>query len=173
MKITIAPASTQTGAAVIRSLLTFSDRNIEITALYRDLKKVPDEFTSHSHFNAMKADVGDASSLNFSDADAVLAITPPAFDDRDMAKHAERVSNNVRNAVEKAGSVKRLVLLSSMGAEFDHGVVSIVLFAIWSFRVTLSREKSRQITSRRRSSHQQKYQRSFLCDALTSWRTGT
>lgn len=126
MKITIAPASTKTGAAVIRSLLTFTDRNVEITALYRDLKKVPDEFTSHENFTAVKADVSDASSLDFSNADALLAITPPTFDGRDIAKHSETVSNNVKSAVEEAGSVKRLVLLSSMGAEFDHGVVSLV-----------------------------------------------
>ena len=124
MKITIAPASTKTGAAVIRSLLTFTDRDVQITALYRDLKKVPDEFTSRDNFAAVKADVGDASSLDFTGAEAVLAITPPVYDGRDIAKHSELVSYNVKDAVEKVGTVKRLVLLSSMGAEFDHGVVS-------------------------------------------------
>ncbi|KAM5350662.1 hypothetical protein ACJ41O_007167 [Fusarium nematophilum] len=122
MQITIAPASTKTGTAVVRSLLSFGGQSINVKALYRDVRKAPGEFKARDNFQAVQADVSDASSLDFSGSDAVLAITPPAYDGRDIVAHAELVSKNVRDAVEKAGSVKRLVLLSSVGAEFFEGV---------------------------------------------------
>jgi uncharacterized protein YbjT (DUF2867 family) len=125
MQITIAPASTKTGVAIIRSLLTFENQSINIKALYRNVKKAPEEFTSHDNFTAVEADVSDASSLDFCGSDAVLAITPPVYDGRDIVAHATNVSKNVRDAVEKAGTVKRLVLLSSVGAEFSEGTVCV------------------------------------------------
>lgn len=125
MHVTIAPASTKTGAAIIRSLLSFGDQSINVKALYRNVKKAPEEFTSHDNFTAVEADVSDASSLDFSGSDAVLAITPPVYDGRDIVAHATNVSKNVCDAVEKAGTVKRLVLLSSVGAEFSEGTVGV------------------------------------------------
>lgn len=121
MRITIAPASTKCATATIQALL---GSQLEVRAVYRDLSKVPPEFKSHTNFEAVQGDVADASSLDFSGTDAVLAITPPTYDDRDILAHAESVSKNVKDAVEKAGSVQRLVLLSSGGAQFSEGVVS-------------------------------------------------
>ncbi|RSM14434.1 hypothetical protein CDV31_005451 [Fusarium ambrosium] len=121
MQVTIAPASTKTGTAIVRSLLSFENQFINVKALYRNVKKAPEEFTSHDNFTAIEADVSDASSLDFSGSYAVLAITPPVYDGRDIVVHAETVSKNVRDAVERAGTVKRLVLLSSVGAEFSEG----------------------------------------------------
>ncbi|KAK7414435.1 hypothetical protein QQX98_006714 [Neonectria punicea] len=125
MQITVAPASTKTGAAVVRPLLSLDNPSIEVKALYRDVQKVPTEFTAHENFTVIQADVSDASSLDFSGSDAVLAITPPVHDGRNVVAHSELVSKNVRDAVERSGSVKRLVLLSSMGAEFSEGVGEI------------------------------------------------
>ncbi|KAF4983548.1 hypothetical protein FZEAL_1083 [Fusarium zealandicum] len=125
MQITIAPASTKTGAAIVRSLLSPRDQNLRVRALYRDVKKVPDEFKTHDNFTVVQADVSDASSLDFSGSDAVLAITPPVCDGRNIADHANLVSKNVCDAIDKSGTVKRLVLLSSMGAEFAEGVGEI------------------------------------------------
>ncbi|KAF5017394.1 hypothetical protein F66182_10674 [Fusarium sp. NRRL 66182] len=121
MQVTIAPASTKTGKAVIQSL-RLCDRDISIKALYRDLKRIPDEFNSWENFSAVQGDVGNAAALDFSGSHAVLAIIPPVFDGRDIAEHARLVSTNILDAVERAGSVQRLVLLSSMGAEFAEGV---------------------------------------------------
>ncbi|RSL91534.1 hypothetical protein BHE90_002529 [Fusarium euwallaceae] len=121
MQVTIAPASTKTGTAIVWSLLSFENQFINIKALYRNVKKAPEEFTSHDYFTAVEADVSDAPSLDFSGSDTVLAITPPVYDGRDIVVHAETVSKNVRDAVERAGTVKRLVLLSSVGAEFSEG----------------------------------------------------
>ncbi|KAJ4246542.1 hypothetical protein NW762_013483 [Fusarium torreyae] len=121
MQITIAPASMRTSTAAIRSLIS-QDKSIKIKALYRDLKKVPHEFNSLDNFTAVQGDVCDVSTLDFSGSDAVLACLPPAYDGRDIIVHAQTVSDNIRDATEKAGSVKRLVLLSSVGAEFAEGV---------------------------------------------------
>ncbi|KAF5557202.1 nucleoside-diphosphate-sugar epimerase [Fusarium phyllophilum] len=121
MQVTIAPASNKTSTAAIRSLLS-QNHDVQVKGLYRDPKKVPDEFSSANKFTAVQGDVGDVNTLDFSGADAVLMVLPPAYDGRDIVEHAQRISNNVKIAIEKSGSVKRLALLSSVGAEFSEGV---------------------------------------------------
>ncbi|CZR48580.1 uncharacterized protein FPRO_04095 [Fusarium proliferatum ET1] len=121
MQVTIAPASNKTSTAAIRSLLS-QNPEVQVRGLYRDLKKVPDEFNSANNFKAVQGDVGDVNTLDFSGSDAVLMVLPPAYDGRDIVEHAQRISSNVKAAIEKASCVKRLVLLSSVGAEFSDGV---------------------------------------------------
>ncbi|TVY79205.1 hypothetical protein Focb16_v009521 [Fusarium oxysporum f. sp. cubense] len=121
MHVAIAPASNKTSSAAISSLLS-QNREIQVRGLYRDLKKVPNEFSSADNFEAVQGDVGDGNTLDFSGSDAVLMVLPPAYDGRDIIEHAQRISNNVKTAIERAGSVRRLVLLSSVGAEFSEGV---------------------------------------------------
>ena len=99
---------------------------MKIKALYRDLKKVPAEFNSTDNFTAVQGDVCDAATLDFSGSGAVLACLPPAYDGRDIIAHAQAVSSNIRDAIDIAGGVKRLVLLSSVGAVFAEGVVGIL-----------------------------------------------
>ncbi|KAJ6785053.1 hypothetical protein PWT90_05236 [Aphanocladium album] len=126
MRITIVPASTRTSAATIRELLRKAPATVEIYGVYRNLAKVPTEFTGHENFHAVRGDVEDAASLDLAGSDAVMTSTPPMFGgDADPFETAEQVSINVKNAVEKAGGVKRLMLLSSLGAEFDKGVGEI------------------------------------------------
>lgn len=126
MKITVVPASTKTSTAAIRSLVSTSTVPIEINAVYRDPAKAPAEFTSHVNFKAIKGDVQDPASLDFNGSDVVLTMTPPVFDGDDPppVERAEIVSRNVKDAIETAGSVKKLVYVSSVGAQFDNGVVS-------------------------------------------------
>ena len=126
MRITIIPASNKTSTAAIRWLLP-QNPLFEVHGLYRDLDKVLDEFNSVENFTAVQGDVADASTLNFNESDAIVMVLPPAYDGRDIIAHACLISNNVKDAIEKSGSVKRLVLLSSLGAEFAEGVVSIRL----------------------------------------------
>ncbi|KAF5694525.1 nucleoside-diphosphate-sugar epimerase [Fusarium denticulatum] len=121
MQVTIAPASNKTSTAAIRSLLS-QNPGVQVKGLYRDLKKVPDEFSSAKNFTAIQGDVGDVNTLDFSGSDAVLMVLPPAYDGRDIVEHAQTMSSNVKTAIEKAGGVRRLVLLSSVGAEFSEGV---------------------------------------------------
>jgi putative NADH-flavin reductase len=124
MRVGIAPAGTKTSAATIRWLLKdASDKGTEVYAVYRDLTKVPAEFKACENFTAVQGDVEDAESLDFTSCDAVFTSTPPCFDGSDPIKKAELLAQNVKTAVERAG-VKRLILLSSVGAEFSEGVVS-------------------------------------------------
>ncbi|KAF5618589.1 nucleoside-diphosphate-sugar epimerase [Fusarium sp. NRRL 52700] len=120
MQVTVAPASNKTSTAAIRSLLS-QNPEIQVKGLYRNLNKVPDAFSSAGNFTTVQGDVGDLDTLDFSGSDAVLMVLPPAYDGRDIIEHAQRISNNVKTAIEKAGSVQRLVLLSSVGAEFLKG----------------------------------------------------
>ena len=129
MRVSIAAAGTQTGAATIRAIIKASPKT-EIHALYRNLEKVPEEFKSHDSFHAAQGNIDDAASLDFSGSNAVLVMTPPIFDDIDVLAHTRNICNNMKQAVEKAGTVKRLVLLSSIGAEFDKGVVSFVVLQL-------------------------------------------
>lgn len=125
MLITVAPASTKTGRAVIRSLLTSRDAGVEIQAIYRDAAKAPAEFTSLPNFTAITGDIADESSLHFHGSDAVVAITPPVFDSGDIVAMAKERSENVKSAIEKSTTVNKVVLLSSIGAQYSSGVVCV------------------------------------------------
>lgn len=129
MRVSIAAAGTQTGAATIRAIIK-ANPTTEIHALYRNLDKVPQEFKSHATFHAVKGNIDDALTLDFSGSNAVLVMTPPIFEDIDVLAHTKNVCNGVKEAIEKAGTVKRIVLLSSVGAEFDKGVVSSDVFLL-------------------------------------------
>lgn len=122
MRVTIAAAGTRTGAATIQSLIETAPAGTEIFACYRNLAKVPEAFKAHPGFHAVQADVNDRASLDFAGSHAVLAMTPPVFENSD--EQARAVCTNIKDAVEKSGTVKRLILLSSKGAEFESGVVS-------------------------------------------------
>jgi len=126
MRVTIVPASNKTSTVAIRWLLSQGNR-ARIQGLYRDLKKVPNEFNSAENFTAVRGNVADASTLDFNECDAVIMVLPPAYDGRDIIAHSRLISNNVKNAIEKSDTVKRIVLLSSLGAEFAEGVVGIRL----------------------------------------------
>lgn len=125
MRIAVVPAGTRTSAATIRALLNKGSGAHQIYGLYRDLSKVPEEFTSNDNFHAVRGDIEDAASLDLAGADAVMTITPPFFDGADPLSKTKTVSMNVKSAIERAGTVRRLMLLSSLGAEFDHDVVCV------------------------------------------------
>ncbi|KAL2167420.1 hypothetical protein VTG60DRAFT_1326 [Thermothelomyces hinnuleus] len=125
MHITVAPASPKTGQAAIRALLR-DPSNPTVRGYYRDINRVPAEFKVNPRFEAVQGDVENAGTLEFSGTDAVLNITPPVYQDIDSVAHAHLVSENVKAAVKRAGSVKRLVLLSSIGAQYDHGTGEIL-----------------------------------------------
>ncbi|KAG8419579.1 hypothetical protein J3458_004435 [Metarhizium acridum] len=125
MLVNVVPASTRTGRAVIRSLLASQDPGVEIQAIYRDAARAPAEFTSLPNFTAVAGDIADESSLNFTGSDAVVAITPPVFDSGDIVAIAKERSENVKGAIERSGTVNRLVLLSSIGAQYSSGVGEI------------------------------------------------
>ena len=122
LRITVIPASTQAGKETIRALLA-NDRKPLVRGIYRDLSKVPTEFAKHPQFRAAKGDVSAGSSLDFRNSDAVFYIPPPTYDGTDSAEFATRNANNIKAAMERAQSVKRLLVLSAIGAQHDKGIV--------------------------------------------------
>jgi nucleoside-diphosphate-sugar epimerase len=123
MHITVVAASPRTAQATIRHLLADASAPA-VKGIYRNLSRVPEEFKANTRFEAVKGDIEDGASLDFSGSDAVFVVEPPIFDERDTVQHTKDVSENVKAAIQRAQSVKRLVLLSSVGAQYDHGIVS-------------------------------------------------
>ncbi|RYP75192.1 hypothetical protein DL771_002517 [Monosporascus sp. 5C6A] len=122
LQITVVPASTQVGTAVIRVLLA-SETAPVVRGYYRDPAKAPAEFTSHPRFEAAKADVSDGPTLDFSGSDAVLYVPPPTYDGRENGEVARQNAVNVKTALEAAKpSPRRLLVLSAMGAEHSSGI---------------------------------------------------
>lgn len=124
MHIFVVPGSPKTGQATIQSLLEDPSDPI-VTGVYRDLRKIPVEFKGHSRFRAIKGDVANVGSLNLNGADAVVTITPPQFSESKPITRAREMAANIKYAIGRAdGSPKRLVYVSSIGAQFEHGTVS-------------------------------------------------
>ena len=124
LRITVLPASTQAGKATIKTLLK-DERAPSIRAIYRNLSKAPSEFVNHARFEAVQGDVSGDSELDLSDSDAVFYIPPPTYDGTDSAEFARKAAGKVKAAVEKASSVKRLLVFSAMGSQHDKGIVSL------------------------------------------------
>ncbi|RYP90307.1 hypothetical protein DL770_003603 [Monosporascus sp. CRB-9-2] len=121
LQITVLPASSQAGTAVIRALLA-SETAPVVRGYYRDPAKAPTEFTSHPSFKAVKADVSDGPTLDFSGSDAVFYIPPPTYDGRDNGDVARQNAVNVKAALEAANpSPRRLLVFSAMLSQYSSG----------------------------------------------------
>ena len=120
--VTVIPASTVAGKATIRALLA-SASPPTVRGIYRDPAKAPEEFTQNPRFEVAKGDVGGSDDLDFSSSGAVFYVPPPTYDGRDTAAFATQAATNVGNALQRAG-VKRLVLHSALGGQYDRGIVS-------------------------------------------------
>lgn len=121
--ITVVPASTVAGKATVRLLLASSENTL-VRGIYRNPVKAPSEFTQSPRFSASKGDVGGDDDLDFTQSTAVFYIPPVTSDGRDTSAFAAHAATNVKNAIERAPSVKRLVLHSALGAQRDRGIVS-------------------------------------------------
>ncbi|KAK8039870.1 hypothetical protein PG993_008281 [Apiospora rasikravindrae] len=130
MHIVVLPASPKTSQSTIRALLA-DPAEPTVTGVYRDARRVPDEFRQHPRFEAVQGDIADAQSLDgvFAGADAVATITPPLHAEADPIAKARELAGNVKHAVlgqgGKSSSVKRLVYVSSVGAQFEQGTGEI------------------------------------------------
>lgn len=123
LRITVVPASTAAGKATIRSLLG-SDTKVTVHGIYRDVSKAPAEFTSNPSFSASVGDVSSGEGLDVSGSSAVLYVPPPPATGTDLDEFSLRTANNVKDALARA-DVKRLVLISSMGSQFDREIVGL------------------------------------------------
>lgn len=126
LRITVLPASTQAGRETIRALLTDGKKPF-VNAVYRDLSKAPAEFVNNPQFKAVKGDVSEDSNLDFSRSDALFYIPPPTYDGTDSTEFATRNASNIKAALKRAQSVKRLLVFSAIGAQHDKGIVSSFL----------------------------------------------
>lgn len=126
MQVTVLPASARTSQATIRALLAHPSHP-SIKGIYRDPSKAPEEFASNPRFEAIVGDPQDVSSLDLGlkGSDAVVVTIPPVRDPSvDIVANAAQMAQNIKTAVEKAGTVKNLVMVSTKGAQYDRGLVS-------------------------------------------------
>lgn len=121
-QITVVPASTKAGRETIRALLQ-SESKPTVRGVYRDTSKAPPDFLKHPHFEAVSGDVGAGTGLDFRGSDAVFYIPPPTYDGTDQGEWATRTATNIKNAIQDAPSMKRLLLFSAVGAQYDHSIV--------------------------------------------------
>lgn len=125
MHLTILPAAPKTAQAAIRALLA-SDASVSLRGVYRDVSRVPADLASHPRFEAVQGDLADPASYatHLKGTDGVFHVQPPVYDpERDLVGYTTRVSEGVKAAVEEGG-VRRLVVVSSMGAQYEKGTVS-------------------------------------------------
>ncbi|KAI9150527.1 MFS transporter prlG [Paramyrothecium foliicola] len=87
-----------------------------------NLSKAPADLRLHPNFTAIQGDLSDLNTIDFSGSDGVLLTTPAAFESPSATEHTKRIIDNVSAAIRKAGSVKRLVYISSIGAQHHEGV---------------------------------------------------
>lgn len=153
MHLTILPAAPKTAQATIRALLA-SDASVSLRGVYRDVSRVPADLASHPRFEAVQGDLADPASYaaHLKGTDGVFHVQPPVYDpERDLVGYTTRVSEGVKAAVE-GGGVRRLVVVSSMGAQYEKGTVSFgCLFGVLRPRLTEDRAKSCPTTSPRGS----------------------
>ncbi|PYH46298.1 NAD(P)-binding protein [Aspergillus saccharolyticus JOP 1030-1] len=131
MRILIVPASPKTSRATIQALLRSPNNPntpIQIRGLYRNLDRIPAEFQDKddSIFEPYRGDLTVPATLNFHGFDTVFFVLPPCFDGGQLTEWATTASTNIRLAIQRSGTVKRLVLLSSMGAELEGGTGEIM-----------------------------------------------
>lgn len=123
LNISVIPASTQAGKATISALLA-DERKPDINAIYRDPSKAPAEFTQNPGFKAVQGSLATNTGLDFSHSDAVFYIPPPTYDGTNSAEFATTNANNIKAALKNAPKVRRLLIFSALGAQFDKGIVS-------------------------------------------------
>ena len=124
MKVTVVSASTQTGQAAVGHLLTSNDPDVSVVGIYRDVAQAPGKFKENPRFEARLGDLASAESLSFSGSDVVIAVLPPLWADRlGPVAASGQFAQNVEEAVRASGTVRRLVYVSSMGAQYEDGTV--------------------------------------------------
>jgi len=124
MHFTILPATPKTAQATIRALLA-SDPSVSLRGVYRDVSRVPADLASHPRFEAVQGDLADPASYaaHLKGTDGVFHVQPPVYDpERNLVGYTTRLSEGVKAAV-KEGGARRLVVVSSMGAQYE-GTVS-------------------------------------------------
>ena len=122
MLVTVMGANGKTGHVVAEQLLA---AGVQVRALGRSA----DRLAALTRAGAQPA-IGDVHSTTdltaaFRGADAVYALVPPRLDAPDILAHYEQINGAIATALAESG-VKRVVFLSSLGAELPSGTGPIV-----------------------------------------------
>lgn len=123
LHVTVIPASTQAGNQTIRTLLHSMNKPI-VHGIYRNPEKAPKEFTENANFHISQGDAYAGLGLDFGRSDAVFYVPPPPLDGTETGVFAKTAAEYIKEAIQKAPNVKKLVLFSSMGAQYDNSIVS-------------------------------------------------
>lgn len=173
MRITIVPAGPKTSAGPIRQLLSKAPDSVDVYGVYRNISRAPAEFLSHENFHAVCGDIENASSLDLGGSDAVMTSTPPFSAKKTPLQRQRKCRTMSKMPSKEPAGFKRLMLLSSMGAEFAKGVASVDMHGATVRRlISNDRVKSRRTTLQRRCFAILMFLRSSLFDAVFSWRIG-
>jgi len=114
--ITVCGASGKTGEKISRMLI---NKNVAVRCIGRneshlqELKKLGAELCLGDQENA------EFLTKAFTGADAVYFLIPPVYNSSDYRAHYNEMGKVAFEAIEKSG-VKKVVFLSSLGAELDH-----------------------------------------------------
>lgn len=100
-------------------------RGYIVRAVGRDKRKLHLLETKGAVPVVLNLDDSDALADAFRDAWAVFTMIPPGIQEEDLLRFQERVGNTILKAIEKA-NVKRVVNLSSVGAELSEGTGPIL-----------------------------------------------
>jgi uncharacterized protein YbjT (DUF2867 family) len=125
MQFTVLPASSQACSAATRALLSHESAPTVIGICRNDVK-IPRDIKDHPWFWFTRGDLDSPETLDFAGSAGVLVTTPASFADPDAHAYTRRIATNIRNSVVKSGSVKRLVYISSLGAQHSTGVVGVL-----------------------------------------------
>jgi uncharacterized protein YbjT (DUF2867 family) len=122
MLVTVMGATGKTGQAVAEKLLA---GGAKVRAMGRDPKKL--EPLVKRGAESVLGDTGRAADLTaaFRGADAIYALVPPHYTAADPLAHYDQVSGAIATAITESG-VKRVVFLSSIGADLPSGTGPIV-----------------------------------------------
>ncbi|HEX3695269.1 MAG TPA: NAD(P)H-binding protein [Polyangia bacterium] len=117
MLVTVMGATGKTGKAATDRLLA---EGIKVRALGRSMEKLAP--LAKAGAQPVVADANKAAELTaaFRGADAVYALVPPYLSAPDLLAYYERVNGAIASAIVES-NVRRVVYLSSLGAELDAG----------------------------------------------------
>lgn len=117
--IVVLGATGNTGSGVVKNLI---EKGLKVRAVGRNAEKL-------AALNATEIKVGDLENAEFvkealQGAESVYAMIPPKMNAEDMLGYQKLVGKNITNAI-KANGVKKIVLLSSVGANMTEDTGAI------------------------------------------------
>ncbi len=116
-------ASGQVGSAIVRNLLA---RGENVRAVVRQEKKAGP--LQEMGAEVVLGDASDLSSLNkaLEGAESLFVLTPEANAERPILELTQEIVANYRLAIDASG-VRRVIALSSVGAQFDSGTGNLLM----------------------------------------------